>query len=207
MSPSSSGISALAPQNVALFGPPGSGKSAVGRLLAQHLQRNFLDMDARIEERAGKPIPAIFGEDGEPAFREMEAGLCRQLAGESGQVISCGGGALVDPGNRELMEASGRVIFLDCPQEVLLRRTQKADHRPLLSGDKEAQLLALLEKRHEVYASFPYRVDASGDDPERIAQAALALLDDLGSSTLRVEAPSPAYDVILGTDLLQSHAL
>ncbi len=203
MSPSSSGNSALAPQNVALFGPPGSGKSAVGKLLAQHLKRPFLDMDAHIEERAGKSIPAVFAEDGESAFREMEANLCRQLAGESGWVISCGGGALVDPGNRELMEASGRVIFLDCPQEVLLRRTQKADHRPLLSGDKEAQLLALLEKRREVYSSFPNRVDASGDDPERIAQAALALLDELGSATLRVEAPPPAYEVILGTGLLQ----
>ncbi len=204
MSPSSSGTSALAPQNVALFGPPGSGKSAVGKLLAQQLQRPFLDMDARIEELAGKPIPEIFAADGEPAFRKMETELCRQLAGESGRVISCGGGALVDPKNREVMEASGWVIFLDCPQEVLLRRTQKADDRPLLSGDKEAQLLALLEKRREVYASFPNRVDASGDDPRRIAQEALALLKTLGSATLRVEAPPPAYDVILGTALLQS---
>ena len=203
MSPSSSGTSALAPQNIAIYGPPGSGKSAVGKVLARQLERPFVDMDARIEELAGKSIPAIFAEDGEPAFRKMEADLCRRLAGESGRVISCGGGALVDPQNRAVMEASGQVIFLDCSQEVLLRRTKKADDRPLLSGDKEAQLLALLEKRGEVYASFPNRVDASGDNPKHIAEEVLTLLAQLGTSTLRVEAPPPAYDVIVGTDLLQ----
>ncbi len=202
MSPSSSGTEALAPQNIALYGPPGSGKSAVGKVLARQLKRPFIDMDACIEGLAGKSIPAIFAEDGEPAFRKLEADLCCQLAGESSLVISCGGGALVDPRNRTVMEASGQVIFLDCSQEVLLRRTKKANDRPLLSGDKEAQLLSLLDKRREVYASFPNRVDASSDNPERIAQAALALLEDLGTSILRVEATPPAYDVILGSNLL-----
>lgn len=203
MSPLSSGTKTLAPQNISLYGPPGSGKSAVGKVLARQLKRPFVDMDARIEELAGKSIPAIFAEDGEPAFRKMEADLCRRLAGKSSLVISCGGGALVDPDNRAVMEASGQVIFLDCSQDVLLRRTQKADDRPLLSGDKEAQLLSLLEKRREVYESFPNRVDASGDHPKRIAQAALALLEDLGTSILRVEAPPPAYDVILGENVLE----
>jgi 3-dehydroquinate synthase len=202
MNPSSSGTKALAPQNIALYGAPGSGKSAVGKAVAGQLKRPFIDMDARIEETAGKTIPEIFAEDGEPAFRRMESVLCRQLAGESGWVISCGGGALVDPQNRAVMEASGQVIFLDCSQEVLLKRTQKADDRPLLSGDKEAQLLALLEKRREVYGSFPNRVDASADNPKRIAKSVLALLDDLDISIFRVEAPLPAYEVVIGTNIL-----
>ena len=86
--------------NIVITGFMGTGKSSVARELARRLMRPFVDMDAEIEARAGKPISDIFGQEGEPVFREMEAALCRELSTRQGLVIATGGGTLIDPHNR-----------------------------------------------------------------------------------------------------------
>ena len=102
------------PLNIILTGFMGTGKTSVGREVARRLGRPFIDMDAEIEARTGKSIPAIFAEEGEAHFRNLEAGLCRELSARRGLVIATGGGTLVNEENRRLMSSGGLVICLTC---------------------------------------------------------------------------------------------
>ena len=130
--------------NVVITGFMGTGKSAVGREVARRLGRQFVDMDDVIEARAGKPIPRIFAEDGEPAFRQMEASLCEELSAQRGLVIATGGGALVNLANRAMMMKSGTVVCLSCDPDEILRRVGGNDYRPLLNvPDPRAKIPAL----------------------------------------------------------------
>ncbi|MFL7810701.1 MAG: shikimate kinase, partial [Anaerolineae bacterium] len=95
--------------NIILTGFMGTGKTSVAQEVARRLDRSFVDMDVEIESRAGKAISAIFAEDGEAAFREIEAQLCRELSQQRDLVIATGGGALVNPANRRRMLSSGAV--------------------------------------------------------------------------------------------------
>lgn len=160
------GPTALSPENLILFGPPGSGKSAVGSALADMLEREFVDTDVLIERQSGKPIAAIFREEGEAAFRTQEAKLARGLAARSNLVIAAGGGMLMDPETRQRLESSGRVIFLECGFEVLKRRLgDLPGARPLLSDEGDGGLLRLLREREPVYGSFSERVDTTQRSP------------------------------------------
>jgi shikimate kinase len=94
-------------QNIILTGFMGTGKSTVGQVVAARLGRRFVDMDALIEQREGRPIPQIFAEAGEPYFRQLEAGLCRELAEQAAQVIATGGGALVPEANWRTLAPPG----------------------------------------------------------------------------------------------------
>ena len=142
-----------------LYGPPASGKTTLGRLLAARLGTTFLDLDEEIEKAAGRTIPAIFAEDGEPFFRDLESETLRKIAARRdsdtpcGAVVSLGGGTLLRPENRALCEGAGTVLCLDAPSnEELARRIGAAPgSRPL--GDKARE-------RAPHYASFPNRVAA-----------------------------------------------
>jgi shikimate kinase/3-dehydroquinate synthase len=112
--------------NLVLTGFMGTGKTAAGRELARRLGREFVDMDAEIEARAGKPVPRIFAEDGEPTFRQMEAALCAELSARQGLVVATGGGALVDAANRAAMMRTGTVVCLTCDPDEILRRVQSS---------------------------------------------------------------------------------
>ncbi len=117
--------------------------------------REWVDLDAAIVEKAGKTIPEIFAAEGEAAFRALEKGCLRELAGRRGLIVSLGGGALLDVEARQIAEASGRVVCLDCPLEVLLDRLTGAS-RPL-AADQE-RLKRLVETRKAHYASFSTRI-------------------------------------------------
>lgn len=121
---------------LALVGFMGAGKTTVGRALAARLGWHFLDLDDLIEERAGRKIALIFEEDGEERFRELEhAALAAALEGDRhGLVLALGGGAFIDPRNRQLLgRAQIPSVFLDAPLEELLRRCREtAPLRPLL---------------------------------------------------------------------------
>lgn len=142
--------------NIVLIGLMGSGKSAVGRLLAERLDRPFIDTDTLIEAEAGCTIPAIFAAEGEEGFRRREAEVIARAAAGDGQVIATGGGAVLRPENRDALRRNGLVIWLDAPPEALYRRVraQGIRRRPLLAGpDPLGRLRALAAARAPAYAA------------------------------------------------------
>lgn len=186
--------------NIVLTGFMGTGKSAVGREVARRLGRPFVDMDAEIEARAGKSIPAIFVEDGEPAFRSMEAELCRELAQRSGLVIATGGGALVPAENRAAMTRSGTVICLTASVDEILRRVGGGTKRPLLEvADPRAAIERLLETRRAAYAAIPWQVETTG---RSVADVAARVIHLASRETLPVRYPGGCYTVQLGEGML-----
>ena len=138
----------------------GTGKTAVGREVAARLGRPFVDLDDLIVQRAGKAIPEIFAQDGEPAFRALEAAICGEMAAPAGLVIATGGGAVVDPANREALAAGGTVICLEADLGTILQRVGRGDDRPMLAGpDRVARIRDLLAARAEAYAALPHHLD------------------------------------------------
>ena len=144
--------------NLYLYGAPGSGKSTYGRHLAAAKAMPFVDLDAEIERRVGRRISEIFAQEGEAAFRALERAELERVAATPGQVVALGGGALLDAGARQVAESTGRVIFLECPEEELLRRVSATQERPLLAGDAAERMRLLLAARREHYASFTERI-------------------------------------------------
>ncbi len=145
----------MANANIILTGFMGAGKTVTGQEVAARLGRPFVDLDDVIVERAGKPIPAIFAEDGEPAFRAIEAAICEELSAPAGLVIAVGGGAVVNPANRDALSRGGTLICLDASPETLLRRIGDDDNRPMLAGaDRLARIYGLLAQRAEAYAAI-----------------------------------------------------
>lgn len=166
-------------KNIVLVGFMGTGKSRVGRLLAKRLGLDFVDMDALIEERQGKPIPRIFAEEGEPAFRRMERELVRELAAREGQVIACGGGIVLNPDNLADYAATGLVVCLSAAPDTILERVAHETHRPLLAeGDKLQKIRDLLARRQPLYDAVPHQVPTDGLSAEDVAERILALRRD-----------------------------
>ena len=132
---------------VVLVGPPGSGKTTVGRALARLTGSTLRDTDADIAAAAGRPIPDIFFTDGEPAFRDMErAAVAAALAEHSG-VLALGGGAVLAPENRALLRGH-TVVFLSVTMPTGVKRTGLASNRPLLTGvNPRATYKSLLNAR------------------------------------------------------------
>jgi shikimate kinase len=158
--------------NIVVTGFMGTGKTTVGKMLAEKLGRPFVDTDDEIVRQAKKYIPEIFAQDGEVAFRHMERRVCRFLAGQCGYVIATGGGMLVDEGNRAVMLASGLVVCLTASPEAIQQRLQTDEtERPLLKGDWQA----LLEKRRPAYDAIPHQIDTTDRTPEQIVEDIIQL--------------------------------
>ena len=150
-------------RNIILVGFMGTGKTTIGRALADQLKRDFVDMDIELEARAGKPIPRIFAEDGEPVFRRMERDLVVELSRRSNLVIAAGGGIVLNPDNIRDFSATGHVICLMAAPDEILRRVSDSDHRPLLEqGDKGERIQKLLMARQPFYDAIPCQVDTTG---------------------------------------------
>jgi 3-dehydroquinate synthase len=186
--------------NIIITGFMGTGKSSVARQVAQRLNWSFLDMDAEIEKRAGSPISAIFAEQGEPAFRQMEAQLCLELSRVEGHVIATGGGALIDPDNRRRMMASGPVFCLACDAGEILRRLAAAQDRPLLDvSNRQHEIERLLDHRRDAYAAIPRQVDTTSLS---IDETALRIIKDAISILLPVRYPGGSYPIHIGQGLI-----
>ncbi len=145
--------------NLILYGPPGVGKTTVGRMVARAMGREFVDVDAWIEACWGRAVPDYFAAGEEALFRVREAQACRALAAQGGLVIAPGGGALLDPHSRAALEGTGLIICLRATPEVLLERLRvEGPERPLLAGDAAGRLAGLLAERAPLYDSFAAQV-------------------------------------------------
>lgn len=158
--------------NVYLIGFMGVGKSTVARSMEKRLGWRLVDLDRRVEERAGKSVAEIFRTDGETVFRRMEKDILLEVSGASRTIISCGGGTALDPDNVAVMKANGRVIWLDADVDVILERvSRRRGKRPLLKGKTDQDIIVLYEARREAYRSAgDYRV--MSDDRSSYAVAA-----------------------------------
>jgi shikimate kinase len=138
--------------NIVLIGFMGTGKTAVGRVLAQRLNRKLIEIDALIVKTAGKSIPDIFKNDGEIAFRELEIKAIKQAAAGENQVIACGGGAVLNTINIDRLRATGVIINLAAAPEIILQRTSGENgSRPLLNT---AQPLARIKELQQFRKPF-----------------------------------------------------
>ena len=171
-----------APRNVILIGARGCGKTTVGRALAARLGWEFVDTDERIVARAGKSIRAIFADDGEPAFRQLESELVDEVTRDTQQVISAGGGAVLAQRNRAALSAAGVCIWLTAPPEELHRRLesdpQTAETRPALTGRAALdEIRHLLTQREPLYAAVAeHVVPTAGQPVEQIVETLLGLV-------------------------------
>lgn len=159
-----------------LVGPPGAGKSTVGRLLAQRLGVAFRDTDEDVVGTAGKPISEIFYDDGEPYFRALESAAVSRALSEHEGVLALGGGAVLSAGTRE--ELLGRtVVFLDVGMAAAARRVGLARDRPVLTLNPRAMLHALLAERRPLYEQVAsHTVETDSRPAEQVAESVLEVI-------------------------------
>lgn len=144
----------MAPRYV-LIGPPGAGKSSVGRNLARALKVDFADTDNVIEEEQNKPISQLFVDDGEPFFREIEERVCIQALQEFDGVLSLGGGSILSANVAAAIRNCGsKVVFLDVTLAVAAPRIGFNRDRPLLLGNPRQQWQKLMDERRPIYESL-----------------------------------------------------
>ncbi len=166
---------------VLLTGFMGVGKSKIGRLLAQRLEREFFDTDQLVEAAAGKTIPAIFADHGEAHFRQLEHQCLRAALARRKAVIALGGGAIVEARNRELIRRSGLLICLQADVDTILARVSRNAERPLLAGlepaAQRAKIQRLLAERRPFYACSDLTVCSSDDrTPEETTEVLIEML-------------------------------
>jgi len=139
--------------NIALIGFMGVGKTAVGQALAEKLNKEFIELDALIEQKAGKSIPGIFQQDGEIAFREIEIEATKEIASKKNLVIACGGGIVLNKINIDRLKKESVIVYLTASPSVILKRTlSDGETRPLLNvTDKTSKIRGLLSFRKPFY--------------------------------------------------------
>jgi shikimate kinase/3-dehydroquinate synthase len=181
-----------------LYGPPGVGKTALGRRLAKKLALPFYELDQEIEAHSGRSIPTIFSENGEAGFRIIETKTLRTLHNLPPGIVALGGGALLDENNRHLVESNGMVLCLQADFDTLLARTNATpSQRPLLTGDHENRLKQLLSQREDHYASFPVHLNNSH----------LCLIEAVWESQIiigrfQIQGMKTGYPVVIGQGYL-----
>ncbi len=165
--------------NLYLVGMMGSGKSVTGKRLALFLNYSFVDLDEKLEKRAGKSINEIFEKDGEVFFREQETAVLNEVASGDRVVVATGGGCILRPGNLERMKATGQVCYLETSLECLWERVKNKKDRPLLRGqDPRAKLEAIFSERRALYEkAADFQVPTDGQTAEAVAKKIMEVLE------------------------------
>lgn len=186
-------------ERVFLSGPMGSGKSAVAQALGELWSTSAVDLDQRIEQRAGTSVSAIFAERGESAFRALERETLESVLAEGAKIVALGGGTVTDRALRRRLLQDGTLITLRAPLATLAERVGQGQGRPLLRGqDIEGRLAELLEQRAAMYAECHAEIDTEGRDLGALAEAVDRVVSDdpivvpLGERTYRVEVGAGA---------------
>ena len=192
-----------------LVGPTGAGKSTVGRLLAARWNRAFVDLDAMIEARAGRPVASIFAEDGEAAFRASEAGLLAEALGNADTVIATGGGAVLDAQSRARLRDQTFVVHLQADVDAQRSRLTGAADRPLLAhADRDEVLRTMAAVRTPLYREIAHmQVDTTGRTIDAVVDAidaasAIAIVPAADMRRLDVDSPRGPYPIRIGTGLI-----
>jgi shikimate kinase len=169
--------------NIILVGPMGSGKSAVGRLLAQRLGLTLVDSDAEIEARTGVDISYIFEREGEAGFRVREADVIDEITQRQGLLVATGGGAVLDPHTRERLRERGCVVYLRTSVDQQLARTRRNSLRPLLMNpDPRGTLERLMQQRAALYEEVAdVTVDTDGRKVSTVVDEILRQLESARS--------------------------
>ncbi len=165
---------------IILMGFMGTGKSTTGRILAQKLGYEFLDLDKIIEEKEQRSIPEIFQKEGEAYFRRKEKEMARAVCQKDNTVIAVGGGTVVDPENKELLLSAGKLIALYADVDTILERTRGEGTRPVLdkaaeAGRREA-IEHLLKERRDAYRGAHFSIDTSHISPLEVAEGILRFI-------------------------------
>lgn len=189
---------------IALTGFMGTGKTTVGRLLAEKCDLGFIDTDQLIESRAGRTIPEIFESEGEEHFRDLESAALEEALSQPGRVISTGGGMLLRRRNCEALRDAGPIICLTADAATILERTSADEDRPLLQvEDPRGRVETLLAERAECYALADYHVNTSGLKPDEVlGEVVGALASDargrwLVRAVTRIPVVMPGSDYVI----------
>ena len=149
-------------RNIYLTGFMGTGKSAVGRELAKRLNLRLVDIDGLIVRKEKRSINDIFSQNGEPYFRKVESQVLKEVSEQENQVVSCGGGMVLNPENTVLMKQTGRLVCLSARPEVIFERVRRHTHRPLLEvADPLAKIKEMLAARKPYYEQAEFVIDSS----------------------------------------------
>jgi shikimate kinase len=163
-----------------LTGFMGSGKSSVGRVLAQRLGCPFVDLDSEIVSNAGRSINDLFAQDGEQAFRTLERACLKTVLGGGISVVATGGGVVISDENRCLMRSQGLVVNLAVSLRQVLERLHGASDRPLFAGSNAPNSVKLLmDAREQFYADADIRIDTDGKSVEDVAAEILRFVEEL----------------------------
>lgn len=173
-------------KNIALIGFMGTGKTSVGKKLAQDLRYNFVDTDQEIERITGLTVNQVFKKHGEKRFRSEETLALKRLLHAEGQVIATGGGIVLKPENVNLLIENTYIIALTARPEVIYRRVEVRGNRPLLKGgDLMERILHLMEERKDAYNFAHLTVDASDNSPRMVADKIIKTLREIKNNSLR----------------------
>lgn len=173
--------------NIILIGFMGTGKTTIGKQVATQLNLNFIDTDQQIVQVSGMEIPKIFSEKGESYFRALENQVFQDVLNQSNQVISTGGGLVIEACNRQLLhrqrENGDLVIWLTASLNTLWHRLKKDDDRPLLKGENPREKINnLVQERDELYREVAdYIIDTSEQAPNRVIAEVIELYNKGGS--------------------------
>ena len=159
-------------KKIVLIGPPGAGKSSIGKSLAKELNLNFIDSDSEIEKISHKKISEIFIEDGEPAFRLLEVDVVRRVLADFDGVISLGGGAPINPEIQEVLgDADYPVVFIDVSIAQAATRIGFNKDRPLLLVNPRQQWISLMNDRRPIYEKLASQtISSDNQKPHEVAK-------------------------------------